>query len=145
MSKSLWKIKVCWSLSKICTQGSVISWSGYPLHSSVCSVPSMFWSLQTHIEGMCGCAALLPPGGEARYQPLLRGALAQLKMATGVLQRVSGGLGRAKSGAHSAGQLAVWGRWGSLHRECSTVLSVVSCVSCVVFSVGICWWLRVAR
>eukprot|EP00064_Thunnus_orientalis_P004437 superscaffoldBa00000404_g4449 len=31
-------------------------------------------------------------------------------MATGVLQRVSGGLGRAKSRAHTAGQLVVWSR-----------------------------------
>uniref|UniRef100_A0A8D0D3X2 Nipsnap homolog 2 n=1 Tax=Sander lucioperca TaxID=283035 RepID=A0A8D0D3X2_SANLU len=60
-------------------------------------------------------------------------------MATGVLHRVSGGLGRAKSRAQSAGQLVVWSRFGHLQCTCSVIISVVFAVSCCAISlVGFC-------
>lgn len=60
-------------------------------------------------------------------------------MATGVLHRVSGGLGRAKSRAQSAGQLVVWSRWDSVQCTCGVIVSVVSVVRCCVcISAGLC-------
>lgn len=90
---------------------NLLMWGCFTYLCMLCT-QLVFILAHTHTHAVYGCAALPPPAGESRYQPLLRGALAQLKMATGVLQRVRGGLGRAKSGAHSAGQLVLWGRWG---------------------------------
>lgn len=61
-------------------------------------------------------------------------AVAQSKMATGVLHRVSSGLARAKSRAQSAGRLVLWsrlGRYQAAHLAVACVVFVVRC--CVVF------------
>ena len=104
----------------------------------------MWWDLNPPSTIVCStalpCSACLRGSSAPRRAAAVTAAPCapqRLKMATGVLHRVSGGLGRAKSRAQAAGQLVVWSRWGSLRCTGSVVLSVVF--------VGGCWvWFSVS-